>query len=63
MTTERQKLGAKLDPALREWADRVIIPALAREYLAPGKPKRIAEEQGTVAEFKPKTGLSAEVTP
>jgi hypothetical protein len=61
--TEREKLGAKLDPALRGWADRVIIPALAREYLAQGGRKRIALEQGTVAEFKLENGLSAEVTP
>ena len=61
--TEREKLGAKLDPALREWADKVIIPALAREYLAQGTWKRIALKQGTVAEFKVENGLSAEVTP
>lgn len=29
--TDREKLGAN-PPALREWADRVIIPALAREF-------------------------------
>jgi len=37
-TTEQnsklQQLGAKLDPKLREWIDRVIVPALAREYIA-----------------------------
>jgi hypothetical protein len=59
--TEREKLGAKLDPALREWADRVIIPALAREYLAQGRPDRTVRKEGTVAEFKAKR-LSAEVT-
>ncbi len=61
--TERQKLGAKLDPALREWADRVIIPALAREYLAEQDAKRIAESYSPVAQFKPKLRLSARVTP
>lgn len=61
--TERERLGAKLDPALRELADRVIIPALARKYLAQGEPKRIAGERETVAEFQLKTELSAEVTP
>ena len=59
--TEREKLGAKLDPALREWADKVIIPALARQYLAQGKTKGIAGERTDVAEFKVR--LSAEVTP
>ena len=61
--TERQKLGAKLNPALREWADRVIIPALAREFLAQGSPKRIVRKQETVAEFQENRRLSAEVTP
>jgi hypothetical protein len=59
--TEREKLGAKLDPALREWADRVIIPALAREYFAQGRPDRTVRTKGTVTEFKAKR-LSAEVT-
>jgi hypothetical protein len=61
--TEREKLGAKLDPALREWADRVIIPALAREYLAQGRSDSAVRKEGTVAEFKAKNRLSAEVTP
>ena len=30
--TDREKLGAKLPPALREWADRVIIPGPSREF-------------------------------
>ena len=61
--TKREKLGAKLDPALREWADRVIIPALAREFLAERDAKRIAKRVETVAQFQLKTGLSARVTP
>jgi hypothetical protein len=61
--TERQRLGAKLDPALREWADRVIIPALAREYPAEQEKKRIAESHSPVAQFEPKMPLSARVTP
>lgn len=28
------RLGKQLDPALKSWMDNVIIPALAREYLA-----------------------------
>ena len=35
--TERQKeierLGARLDPALKGWIDRVIVPGLVRQYL------------------------------
>jgi len=60
--TDREKLGAKIDPVLRAWADRVIIPALAREYLAREKQKGIAREQGTVAKFKIESRPSAEVT-
>jgi hypothetical protein len=51
---EREKLGAKLDAALREWADKVIIPALAREYLAQDVRERIAPEAGSVTEFEAK---------
>ena len=61
--TERQKLGAKLDPALREWADKVIIPALAREFLAKRTAKRIANCPVSVAEFQENDRLSVEVTP
>ena len=60
--TERQRLGAKLDPALRAWADRVIIPALAREYLAERDGKRIAEAAAPVAKCEPKSRPSAGVT-
>ena len=64
--TERETLGGKLDPVLREWADKVIIPALAREYLAQGVRERIARDVGSVTEFDEvdaKSSLSAEVTP
>lgn len=60
--TEREKLGAKLNPALREWADRVIIPALAREILAQGPEEGIAVGQEDVTKFTNKKRLSAEVT-
>jgi hypothetical protein len=60
--TDREKLGARLDPALRAWADRVIIPALAREFLSERAAMRIAKKVETVAEFQSKTVLSAEVT-
>jgi hypothetical protein len=60
---ERQRLGAKLDPALRAWADSVIIPALAREYLSEQRQKRIANSPPSVAEFQQKSRLSAGVTP
>lgn len=60
--TERQRLGAKLDPALREWADRVIIPALAREFSAEREKTRIAEGTAPVAQFESKDRLSARET-
>ncbi len=35
--TERKKrlelLGARIDPALKGWIDRVIVPGLVRQYL------------------------------
>ena len=61
--TERQRLGAKLDPALREWADRVIIPALADEYFAERERKRIADVGAPVAQSETKSRLSAGGTP
>lgn len=32
-TLSTQELGAKLSHDVREWVDRVIVPALMREYL------------------------------
>ena len=60
--SERQRLGAKLDPEMRAWADRVIIPALAREYLTEQGQKRIAESLEPVAQSERKMLLSAGVT-
>jgi hypothetical protein len=35
--TERQKqiekLGARLDPAVKVWIDRLVVPAIVREFL------------------------------
>jgi hypothetical protein len=31
--TEREKLGTKLNPVLKEWIDSVIVPGLVRTYL------------------------------
>jgi hypothetical protein len=58
----RQRLGEKLDPALREWADRVIIPALAREFSAEQHKKQIAEPSESVAQFETTDRLSARGT-
>jgi hypothetical protein len=59
--TERQRLGAKLDPALRDIVDRVIVPALVREYIAEhGTPNQLARPARAVRQFEPKKRLSAE---
>jgi hypothetical protein len=59
--TERQRLGAKLDPALRDFVDRVIVPALVREYIAEhGTPNQLADSARGVRQFEPKKRLSAE---
>jgi len=29
--------GAKIDPALKAWLDKVLIPVMVREYLAPAR--------------------------
>jgi hypothetical protein len=59
--TERQKLRAKLDPNLREWIDRVIVPALVREYIAEHKHSDcVADPTKDVRQFKANDRLSAE---
>jgi hypothetical protein len=60
--TERERLGAKLSPEAKAWADRVIIPSLARQFLAQGKTEPVAPRNTRVAEFPCKTEPSAEVT-
>lgn len=60
MQTEREKLGKKLDPKLREWLDRVIVPALARDYVAAHKTsERLAVVPQAVQQFNANR-LSAE---
>jgi hypothetical protein len=59
--TERQRLGAKLDPKLREWIDRVIVPALVREYIAEHKSTDcVADPAIAVRQFQTNDRLSAE---
>jgi hypothetical protein len=58
--TERQRLGAKLPPALRDFVDRVIVPALVREYVAEhGAGNHIANRSATVRQFPVNDRLSA----
>lgn len=41
---------ARLDPNLREWIDRVIVPILVHEYLAQmGDENRLASKPANVA--------------
>jgi len=59
--TERRRLGAKLDPKLREWIDRVIVPALVREYIAEHKHSDyVADPKRAVRQFQSNERLSAE---
>jgi len=45
---EPERKHPNLSPALREWLDRVIVPALAREFLA--EQDFLASAQQVVAE-------------
>ncbi len=56
-----EELGAKLSPDLREFVDRVIVPALLREYLAEQKSGNcVAVTPRVVAHSEPHARLSAE---
>lgn len=55
---ELQRLGAKLDPGLKGWIDRVIVPGMVRQYLAK---KQKADIPRNVA-HSPSHELSAEVS-
>jgi hypothetical protein len=61
--SERQKeierLGARLDPALRTFIDRVIVPALVREYIA-DRQNGLAAGARAVAQSEASNALSAE---
>jgi hypothetical protein len=59
--SEREKLGKKLDPELRELLDRVIVPALARDYIAEHRSSdRLAVVPKSVQHFDLNDRLSAE---
>jgi len=42
-----KKDGSRLDPRLKDFVDRVIVPALVREYLV--QSRELAEEQAKIA--------------
>jgi hypothetical protein len=44
-----EKLGAKIDPALKDWIDHVIVPGLVRQYLAREQQKTIGLKSMVVA--------------
>jgi hypothetical protein len=63
--TEQQKeldrLGAKIDPAVRDWIDNVIVPSLVEEWLAREESaKRPQEVPRGVVQFDRRRMLSAE---
>jgi hypothetical protein len=55
---EIERLGRKLDPALRELIDRAIVPELVKKFLA--NAKIVAAEKPSVPQFKSTVTLSAE---
>jgi hypothetical protein len=55
------QLGAKLDPALKNWIDRVIVPGLVRQYLSREKQKTIGLKF-KVMPHSPEHETSAEVS-
>lgn len=57
---ELERLGAKLDPALKGWIDRVIVPGMVRQYLS-RTPKVDVLKFRNVA-HSPSHELSAEVS-
>ena len=57
---EVDRLGAKLSPDLRAFVDRVIIPALLREYLAEKRETGNCFAIPSVANSEPDKRLSAE---
>lgn len=61
LSPSTEELGAKLSPELREFVDRVIVPALLREYLAEKRRENcVAAMPHTVADSEPDVRLSAE---
>jgi hypothetical protein len=56
-----EQLGAKLDPALKDWIDHVIVPGLVRQYLSKEKQKTIGLKFRVVP-HSPEHETSAEVS-
>jgi|SRR5437016_3177850 excisionase family DNA binding protein len=49
--------GSRLDPCLKDWVDRVIVPALVREYLA--QSRELETEQRKLSERRNLPSTSA----
>jgi hypothetical protein len=56
-----ERLGRKLDPALRAFIDRAIVPALLKEHLS-NKPgvNSVAVREASVSQCRTTVTLSAE---
>jgi hypothetical protein len=53
--------GSGLSPELKSWIDRVVVPALVREYLSSIESKKLAcSEREPVAEYPPESRVSSE---
>jgi hypothetical protein len=59
-TLSTQELGAKLSPDLREWVDRVIVPALLREYLGEETVGNCLAKSGEAVRHSETDALSSE---
>jgi len=56
------KDGQQLDPAIRSWVDRCLVPNLVREYVAELERKKSACSEGEpVAEFAATSATSADL--
>ena len=58
-----QQLGAKLSPEIREWVDRVIVPALMRECLEARGEETAFLRLKIEVDLRKNSGASARVKP
>jgi hypothetical protein len=53
--------GSGLSPELKSWIDRVVVPALVREYLSSIESKKLAcSKEEVVPESLPESTVSSE---
>jgi hypothetical protein len=57
--TERQKVDARLDPDLRDFIDRAIVPILVKKYLAGIAAENDLADEPRLAQYSPFRGTWA----